>query len=188
MLKPQTGGAAAVNRGVADSQARSSGSRKRKQVGATTLLIYGAFVVLIALPLFLVLVQAVVPGLFDLNAPSLALNIEPLVRAVSTQRVAAMIAHSLELSAIGAVTATLLGGAFACLVQRCDIAGRRIIALVPWLVFLTPSYLKSLAWVLLMSPGGYLAQLGLISSDVAHGFFSLGGLIFVTTLNLFPLA
>src|SRR5258708_15637165 len=37
-----------------------------------------------------------------------------------------------------------------------------------WLVFLTPSYLKALAWVLLMSPGGYLAQLGLLPSGASH--------------------
>ncbi len=41
------------------------------------------------------------------------------------------------------------------------------------MVFLTPSYLKALAWVLLMSPGGYLVQLGLIWPRSAHGFFSL---------------
>ncbi|TMV66660.1 ABC transporter permease subunit, partial [Thioclava sp. BHET1] len=58
---------------------------------------------------------------------------------------------------------------------------------VPWLVFLMPSYLKALAWVLLMMPGGYLVQLDLITPETARGFFSLGGLVFVHTLSLFPL-
>jgi iron(III) transport system permease protein len=186
-LGPQTAGAAATARGAGNALATWSGSASR-QAGLATFLIYGAFVVLIALPLFLVLVQAVIPGLFSLKSPSLALDFGPLFHALSTPRVTAMIVHSLALSAIVAVTATMLGGIFACLVQRCDVAGRRALALVPWIVFLTPSYLKSLAWVLLMSPGGYLAQLGLVSSDLAHSFFSLGGLIFVSTLSLFPLA
>lgn len=151
-------------------------------------LIYGAFALLIALPLGLVLVQAVMPGLFDPAHGSLALSLAPLVAALTSQHVLTTIAHSLELAGTGAVTATLLGGALAVLVHRCDVPGRRIIAVVPWIVFLTPSYLKSLAWVLLMSPGGYLAQLGLVSSGLTHGFFSLGGLIFVVTLSLFPLA
>lgn len=151
-------------------------------------LIYGAFTLLIALPLGLVLVQAVMPGLFDLAHGSLALSLAPLVAALTSRHVLTTIAHSLELAGTGAVTATLLGGALAVLVQRFDVPGRRILAVMPWIVFLTPSYLKSLAWVLLMSPGGYLAQLGLVSSGLAHGFFSLGGLIFVVTLSLFPLA
>ncbi len=128
------------------------------------------------------------PGLFDLQQRSLALSLAPLLQALSSRRVLVTIAHSLELAGTGAVTATLLGGALAILVQRCDVPGRRVLAVVPWIVFLTPSYLKSLAWVLLMSPGGYLVQLGVISSDLAHGFFSIGGLIFVVTLSLFPLA
>lgn len=152
------------------------------------ILIYGLFALAIALPLGLVLVQAIMPGLFDLRHQSMALSLAPLAGALSNSRILATIAHSLGLAAIGAVSATLLGGAFAALVHRCRLPGRTVIAAVPWIVFLTPSYLKSLAWVLLMSPGGYLVQLGVISSDLAHGFFSLWGLVFVTMLSLFPLA
>ena len=63
-----------------------------------------------------------------------------------------------------------------------------VISAVPWLVFLTPSYLKALAWVLLMSPGGYLAQFGLLPPSLGSAFFGLAGLVFVHTLSLFPLA
>lgn len=186
LIKPQGGGAAAIGRGAVDVGRRSR--RKNVKIGPLAIPIYGAFVLLIALPLALVLVQAVMPGLFDPRSPSMALSAEPLLRAFSSSRVLATIAHSLELAGIGAVTATILGGAFACLVKRCDIPGRRVMSLVPWIVFLTPSYLKSLAWVLLMSPGGYLVQLGIISAGVGRSFFSLGGLVFVITLSLFPLA
>ncbi len=65
---------------------------------------------------------------------------------------------------------------------------RGIIAVTPWLVFLTPSYLKALAWVLLMSSGGYLAQLGILPQSWSEAFFGLEGLVFVHTLGLFPLA
>ena len=151
-------------------------------------LIYAAFFLLIGLPLALVLVQAILPGLFDTLSASAAFSLEPLQRTFGSLRVAISIIHSLELAAAVAVSATALGGATAVLVQRTNVPLRSLLAALPWLVFLTPSYLKALAWVLLMSPGGYLAQLGLLPSSASHAFFALPGLIFVHTLSLFPLA
>ena len=156
--------------------------------GSFPLAIYLAFGLLLGLPLLLVLIQAVMPGLFDVNAPSLALSIAPLERALSSSRIADAVVHSLELATLSAVGATLLGGVFALCTQRCSLPARRLFAAVPWLVFLTPSYLKALAWVLLMAPGGYLAQFGLLPADIARAFFALPGLVFIQALNLFPLA
>jgi len=150
--------------------------------------IYAVFALLIGLPLTLVLVQAVMPGLFATQGASNALSLEPLARVFNSSYVAGSVLHSLELGMLVACTTTALGGAFAVLVQRCDIPLRTTISAVPWLVFLTPSYLKALAWVLLMSPGGYLAQFGLLPSWLGASFFGLTGLVFVHTLSLFPLA
>ncbi|MGT2467180.1 ABC transporter permease [Mesorhizobium atlanticum] len=128
------------------------------------------------------------PGLFAVDGTQALVSAEPLVRTLSSPSVAGSILHSLELGLLAAFTTTVLGGAFAILVQRCDIPLRGAISLVPWLVFLTPSYLKALAWVLLMSSGGYLAQLGLLPPSLGASFFGLAGLVFVHTLSLFPLA
>ncbi|UCI08234.1 ABC transporter permease [Mesorhizobium sp. B1-1-8] len=145
------------------------------------------FTLLIGLPLALVLLQAVMPGLFT-AATTGVFSLAPLARIFASPYIAGSILHSLELGVLAACTTTALGGAFAVLVQRCDIPLRRPISIVPWLVFLTPSYLKALAWVLLMSSGGYLAQLGLLPPALGAGFFGLAGLVFVHTLSLFPLA
>ena len=151
-------------------------------------LIYFVFFLLIGLPLALVLVQAVLPGLFDPSAAGASLSLAPLERAFASSRVAVSILHSLELAITVAIAATVIGGIFAFVVQRCDVPMRGAVAPVPWLIFLTPSYLKALAWVLLMSPGGYLAQIGLLPPAVGNAFFGLPGLVFVHTLGLFPLA
>lgn len=151
---------------------------------APILLVFG---LLIVLPLATVLAQAVLPGLFQPKAPSLTPDLSPLTHALTAPRVARSILHSVELGATVAVTATLLGGLFAVLTQRFVLGLRLLWAPVPWLVFLTPGYLKALAWVLLMAPGGYLAQLGLLPREVSDVFFGLGGLVFVHTLSLFPL-
>ncbi|MBB3451989.1 iron(III) transport system permease protein [Rhizobium sp. BK313] len=150
--------------------------------------IYAVFLLLIGLPLALVLVQAVMPRLFDIQAGSTAFSLEPLAHAFASPRILQSILNSLELAATVAVTTTALGGAFAVLVQRCNVPLRGVIAVTPWLVFLTPSYLKALAWVLLMSSGGYLAQLGILPQSWSEAFFGLEGLVFVHTLGLFPLA
>ena len=47
----------------------------------------------------LVLVQAVMPGLFDTHAPSMAISIAPLERALASPRVGDSVLHSFELAA-----------------------------------------------------------------------------------------
>jgi len=164
-------------------------TRARPRPGhAIDALIYLAFFLLIGLPLLVVLIQAVLPNLFDLNAADASFSLVPLARVFASSRLAVSVLNSLQLAATVAVTATILGGAFAIALMRCNLPGRAVIATVPWLVFLTPSYLKGLAWVLLMSPGGYLAQLGVLPEGLDHAFFALPGLVFVHTLSLFPLA
>ncbi|WP_189521366.1 ABC transporter permease subunit [Mesorhizobium sp. M1B.F.Ca.ET.045.04.1.1] len=155
---------------------------------AGPLAVYAVFALLIGLPLALVLLQAVMPGLFAVDGAQALFSAEPLARIFASPSVAGSILHSLELGLIAAFTTTILGGASAVLVQRCDIPLRCAISVVPWLVFLTPSYFKALAWVLLMSSGGYLAQLGLLPPWLGTSFFGLAGLVFVHTLSLFPLA
>jgi iron(III) transport system permease protein len=155
---------------------------------AAPVAIYTVFLLLIGLPLSLVLVQAIMPKLFDIQAASAVFSLGPLERAFASPRIVQSILNSLELAATVAITTTALGGAFAVLIQRCNIPLRGLIGAAPWLVFLTPSYLKALAWVLLMSPGGYLVQIGLLPSGWSEAFFSIAGLVFVHTLGLFPLA
>ncbi|WP_354044457.1 ABC transporter permease subunit [Devosia sp. UYZn731] len=167
------------------TRSSSAGSR---QFWRGALPVYLLFFVLIGLPLGLVLVQAIVPGLFNPRGMDFRLNPAALLQALASSRVAVSIVHSLQLAGAVAITATALGGAFAFLVQRCSLPWRGVIVSLPWLVFLTPSYLKALAWVLLMSPAGYLAQFGLLPPALGQAFFGLPGLVFVHTLGLFPMA
>jgi iron(III) transport system permease protein len=180
-------GAAASARGVGVGRLPRGGPSALVRRGGP-FAVYAVFALLIGLPLAMVLVQAIMPGLFAAQDGSNTLSLEPLASVFSSPHVAGSVLHSLELGMLVACTTTALGGAFAVLVQRCDIPLRTAISMVPWLVFLTPSYLKALAWVLLMSPGGYLAQLGLLPASLGSAFFGLTGLVFVHTLSLFPLA
>ncbi len=184
----QREGAAAIVRGSSSFPKRRARPVGVTRDGIAAVLVYAIFFLLIALPLALVLVQAVLPSLFDVGTSGWTFSLAPLRRTFGSSRVALSIIHSVVLAGTVAISATAFGGAFALLVQRCNIPMRRMTAIVPWIVFLTPSYLKALAWVLLMSPGGYLAQLGLLPPAVGHAFFGLSGLVFAHTLSLFPLA
>jgi iron(III) transport system permease protein len=178
-------GAAAIARGLPLGRAAPVPLR-RAHPDVLDWLVYAVFFLLIGLPLALVLVQAVLPDLFEPHA-GLRFSLHALRETFASARVARSVVNSLELAATVAVTTAVVGGLFAFLLQRCRLPLQRVFATVPWLVFLTPSYLKALAWALLMAPGGYLVQLGLPAS-AARAFFSLPGLVFVHTLSLFPLA
>jgi iron(III) transport system permease protein len=147
-----------------------------------------AFVLLIGLPLGLVLAQAFMPALFDPQTGPGSVSLAALEHSLGDARSVVAILHSLLLGGIAAASATALGFVYALVMQRTDVPCRPMLALAPWLVFLTPGYLKALAWVLLMAPSGYLAQFGLVSTALQHAFFGVPGLVFVHTLNLFPLA
>jgi len=147
----------------------------------------GILLVLIGLPLGLVLVQAFMPALFNPLNPRMTLDAGSIVRTFGEPRLVTSVLNSLLLAGAVSIAATALGAAYAFGINRTDVPCRGFLMSVPWLVFLTPAYLKGLAWGLLMSPGGYLWQFGLMPGWLSAAFFGPAGLIFVHTLNLFPL-
>lgn len=158
---------------------------RRNWRGSAPLLWLVAFL-LIGLPLILVLVQAVLPKLFDPTNPSFEPNIAALTRLVSSPRLFRGILNTILLGIVGAVTSTALGTALALVLTLTDVRLRRVWLALPWVVFATPSYLKGLAWVLLMSQGGYLVYLGLFTPEGASAFFGPLGLLMVMAFSLFP--
>ncbi|OJY74767.1 MAG: hypothetical protein BGP09_33585 [Rhizobium sp. 60-20] len=153
--------------------------------GNAPLLWLAAFV-LVGLPMLLVLVQAVFPKLFDPTSPNFAPSPDALLRLVTSPRLLRGILNTITLGAVGAVASTLVGAALALVVHLSDVRLRKIWTALPWVVFATPSYLKGLAWVLLMSQGGYLVYLGVLSPAQASAFFGPPGLLLVMALSLFP--
>src|SRR5258705_2832191 len=166
----------------------ASAAAERIGAAASTSAILFLFLLLVGLPLGVVLVQSFFPAVFDPLQPNWSFSVEALSRTFSSVRTFSSILNSLLLAGVVAVAATLVGAAYAVAVTRTDLPFPSACAVLPWLVFLTPAYLKGLAWVLLMSSGGYLAQLGLLSPAASDAFFTPAGLIFVHTLNLFPLS
>ncbi|TCL69437.1 ABC transporter permease subunit [Rhizobium sp. BK251] len=159
--------------------------RRQRWGGGAPILWLLAFV-LIGLPLLLVLGQAAFPRLFDPVAPSFEPTLGALSRLVSSPRLLNGVVNTVLLGIVGAVTSTALGTVLALVLTVTDIRLRKLWLALPWLVFATPSYLKGLAWVLLMSQGGYLVYLGVLSPERASAFFGPPGLLMVMAFALFP--
>lgn len=158
---------------------------RRRWGGGAPFLWLMAFV-LIALPLLLVLGQAVFPKIFDTTSPSFAPTVGALARLATSPRLFNGVVNTVALGVVGAVTSTALGTVLALVLTLTNVRMRRLWLALPWLVFATPSYLKGLAWVLLMSQGGYLVYLGILSPEGASSFFGPPGLLMVMAFALFP--
>jgi ABC-type Fe3+ transport system permease subunit len=166
---------------------RSSLPAERWGSGTAAPFLWLVVFLLVGLPLGLVLVQAVIPGLFNLSGPDFMPSISALLAVALSPHLARGVVNTVLLGVVGAVISTVLGTALALLLSLTDVGGRRLWTTIPWLVFATPGYFKGLAWVLLMLPGGYLVQLGLLSPAIARAFFALPGLLMVMAFSLFPL-
>ncbi len=93
-----------------------------------------------------------------------------------------------------AVGTTLLGCSFgvtlAFFVTRTDMVLRRLVNACVYLIFLTPGYIGTIAWIQLLGRGGYISrwtnkQFGLLRPPV--DIYTLEGVIVVMSLYLMPL-
>jgi ABC-type Fe3+ transport system permease subunit len=161
-------------------------NRSRRNWRGSAPVLWTIAFMLIGLPLVLVLVQAALPKLFDTVSPSFAFDTTALRRLVSSPRLLRGITNTILLGVVGAVVSTTLGTALALVLTLTDVKLKRLWLSLPWVVFATPSYLKGLAWVLLMSQGGYLVYLGVLTPAGAASFFGPPGLLMVMAFALFP--
>lgn len=92
-------------------------------------------------------------------------------------------------SAVGLLS-VLVGAPMAWLVARTDLPGKAAVRALTVAAFVTPSFLGATAWVILAGPNAgllntlYRAVTGAEAPLV--NIFSMGGLVFVTTLYTFP--
>jgi iron(III) transport system permease protein len=140
-----------------------------------------ALVVLVALPLAFVVLQAIFP---DLGQGSLA---EPFGRVRATladPRLLGLTGNTLLLGAGVVVGAASLGVPLGVLraLYRVPLASLfDVLLLVP---FMIPPYIATLGWIMMLQRRGYLSQIA--GFDAASLLYSVGGVMFVMSLNLFP--
>lgn len=141
-----------------------------------------AIIVLVAVPVLFILLQAVFP---DFARGSLA---EPFSRMdILTQnaRLWTQALNTLLLAASVMVGCLILGAPIGILRGMFRIPGEAIWDVVFLIPFLIPPFIAAIAWMMTLQPRGYLFQIA--GFDLGRYLFTFGGVAFVMTLNLFPL-
>lgn len=97
-----------------------------------------------------------------------------------------MIANSLLLGALVVCGSTVLAVPVAFLLSRTELRENRLLDILFLVPFMTPPYIASMGWILFMQKRGLFAQLFPRFPEGIPAFFSLGGLVLVMSLHIFP--
>ncbi len=140
-----------------------------------------ALVILVALPLLFVLLQAIFP---QLAAGSLAEPFGALPALLRDPLVPSLLGGTLQTGLGVALAGALIGVPLGALRGLFSLPLARCWDLLILLPFLTPPYIAGLSWMLALQQRGYLEQLTGWRLDAL--LFSRTGMILVMTLNIFP--
>jgi iron(III) transport system permease protein len=158
------------------AQDKHSNSWSPLAIGTTT-----ALMVVVALPLCFVLLQAIFP---DLSEGSLAAPFSHLLSIFGDADLLGLTFNTLRLGACVVLLSAAIGiplGALRGLFKLPLAPLWDLMLLVP---FMIPPYIAALGWIMLLQPHGYVEQiLGLQASSFLFSFY---GVVFVMTLNVFP--
>ena len=81
---------------------------------------------------------------------------------------------------------TLIAAPLAYLFSRTKFARYRVFDILFMIPFMTPPYIASMGWILFMQKKGLLQQLIPAAAGCEKIFFTLGGLVLVMSLHVFP--
>lgn len=99
---------------------------------------------------------------------------------------AVMIGNSLLLGVLVTLLSTAIAAPLAYLFSRTCFARYRAFDIIFMIPFMTPPYIASMGWILFMQKRGLLQQLLPAAEGCEKWFFSLGGLVLVMSLHVFP--
>lgn len=94
--------------------------------------------------------------------------------------------HSLTVSALTTVLATLIGVPLAYIMTRFNVWGKSIINIMIVLSLLSPPFIGAYSWILLLGRSGFVTKLFEKIGIVLPTIYGFHGMILVFTLKLFP--
>ena len=139
---------------------------------------------LIAYPLGTVLLQSVFPKLFDQGFTTF--SIQSFATSLKENYTLHAIRNAFLFGLGTAALSAVIGTFFAVIVHRKWVYGQKVINLVIWLIFFTPSYLVAQGWVLMMQNKGVISVLFHLPNGTFSWFFTPYGLIAAMAFRLFP--
>ncbi|UCC76676.1 MAG: iron ABC transporter permease, partial [Anaerolineales bacterium] len=157
-------------------------SRPKVDTGAVVLGLAGLLlVVLVVYPLSKVVTQSFT---FDHH-----FSLANYTRALSQRGNLLALRHSLEISLISTVGATILGTFLAWLIGRTDLPARGFFRTAFILPFIIPPFIGALAWRQILGPVGYLNKLYMAVSGATEPLWNMygpDGIITVMILHSYP--
>ncbi|WP_242220485.1 iron ABC transporter permease [Bacillus cereus group sp. BfR-BA-01380] len=147
-----------------------------KQLGMAIALLL--VTMLIVIPIVLILLSSVYEdGVWNLLKP---------FEVIGSGGLAEVFMNSMLLGVLVVMGATLFALPLAFIMSKTEIGKYRILDIIFMIPFMTPPYIGSMGWILFMQPNGYFEQFFPSLKTVSASFFSLGGMVLIMSLHLFP--
>jgi len=96
------------------------------------------------------------------------------------------ILDSLLVATLVGVFSVTFATIIAWIVQRTNIYGRRLWSGAMWLLLLVPTWMTTLGWIDVISPGELMSALGVHTLFFFHMFFGASGIVFVLSTAALP--
>ena len=96
------------------------------------------------------------------------------------------IKNSLLLGVLVVIVSTIVATPLAFLLARTEYGNKKWLDIILMIPFMTPPYIASMGWILFMQKRGLFQQLFPWTGSISEEFFSLGGLVFVMSMHVFP--
>lgn len=157
--------------------AGGAGTGQRAVVGLTA----AALAVVVALPFLFILLQAVFPGI---GAGSLAAPLSHLARVLGAGGLPEQTLNTLVLGGGVVLVSAAVAVPLAALRALFRLPGAVFWDLAFLVPFMIPPYIATLGWIMTLQPHGYLQQL--LGVNLAGFLFSVPGMVFVMSMNAFP--
>lgn len=145
------------------------------------LLTVALLMVLVALPLLFILLQALFPALSEGSLAGAFSTIPALLR---DPELPTLLVGTLKTGVGVALFSALLGIPLGTLRGLFHLPLARVWDVLLLIPFLTPPYIAALSWMLALQQNGYLMQLG--GPNLNTLLFSQTGIMLIMTLNIFP--
>lgn len=142
------------------------------------IIIAAVLIFLIVCPLVMIFLRAVIRD----GRPDFVTAWQTLTESENAQ----MIFNSLLLGLLVVIVSTMIAVPLAYLFSRTRFAKYRFFDIIFMIPFMTPPYIASMGWILFMQKRGLLQQLIPAAAGSENWFFTLGGLVMVMSLHVFP--
>jgi iron(III) transport system permease protein len=156
-------------------------ARSVEGVSPSVIIAAAGLVLVVAVPFLFIVLQAIFP---ELGRGSLTAPFSALAGALGDDKLIGMTGNTLLLGGLVVVLSAVIAVPLAVARALFRVPGAVIWDVLFLIPFMIPPYIAVLGWIMTLQPRGYLEQLA--GFDLAAFLFSVPGIVFIMTLNSFP--